>query len=82
MAEDQSTPLDRIRSKLVATKQRWAREGRLLTGKAVRPEAERLPPGQRRVETWPVLDLGVHPDVPVASWRLTIDGLVEQPLEW
>ena len=36
------------RQKLVETKQKWAREGRLLTGKTADP-AQRLPPGQREV---------------------------------
>lgn len=36
------------------------------------------------MKNWPVLDLGVHPDVPLHKWRLTIDGLVEKPdtLTW
>ena len=33
-------------SKLTRSKQRWAREGRFLTGKTTRPEDQRLPPGQ------------------------------------
>lgn len=70
-----------IRRKLVESKERWAREGRLLTGRESRPELERLPPGQREVTTWPVLDLGVQPDVSPADWRLAVDGLVETPLE-
>ncbi len=41
-----------------------------------------LPPGQERVEGWPVLDLGVQPDIPPAEWRLTIDGLVDRPAIW
>ncbi len=50
-----------------------------------RPSAEResrLPPGQHRVAELPVLDLGIHPDIPAAAWRLTVDGLVEAPLVW
>lgn len=74
--------LARTRRKLVATKERWAREGRLLTGRSARSEAERLPPGQRRVEDWPVLDLGIQPEVATEHWRLTIDGLVENPTVW
>ncbi len=70
-----------IRRKLVESKERWAREGRLLTGRESRPELERLPPGQREVTTWPVLDLGVQPDVSPADWRLAVDGLVETPIE-
>lgn len=38
-----------------------------------------LPPNQRKVETWPVLDLGMIPDVDRANWKLEVDGLVEQP---
>ncbi len=29
---------------------------------------------------WPILDLGVRPDVTRATWRLTVDGRVKQPL--
>lgn len=41
----------------------------------------KLPPGQREVPGWPVLDLGVQPDIPREAWRLEVTGLVEQPLE-
>ncbi|MDO9490434.1 MAG: sulfite oxidase-like oxidoreductase [Sphingomonadaceae bacterium] len=73
---------DGFKDKLVATKQAWARAGRLLTGKTADPETDRLPPGQRLVENWPVLDLGIQPDVPRADWQLTIDGAVESPVSW
>ena len=82
MTDDEDGLLGRARRKLVASKQRWAREGRLLTGRSAQREAERLPPGQRRVENWPVLDLGVQPEVPVERWQLAIDGLVEAPVRW
>ncbi len=71
-------PLGRIKDKLIATKEKWAREGRLLTGV---PGRDRLPPGQRQVRNWPVLDLGVQPLVTTAAWRLQVDGLVENPLD-
>jgi DMSO/TMAO reductase YedYZ molybdopterin-dependent catalytic subunit len=61
------------------TKRRWAEEGRFLTGMTARPESERLPPGQHLVSDWPVLDLGEHPKMSRADWRLTIDGAVEHP---
>jgi DMSO/TMAO reductase YedYZ molybdopterin-dependent catalytic subunit len=80
MAEDGD--LGSVRPKLVESKQRWAREGRLLTGDTADPERDRLPPGQRLVEHWPVLDLGVQPEIPLDKWRLTIDGLVETPTVW
>jgi DMSO/TMAO reductase YedYZ molybdopterin-dependent catalytic subunit len=31
------------------------------------------------VRNWPILDIGVQPDVPLERWRLTMTGLVEQP---
>ncbi|MBP0445747.1 sulfite oxidase-like oxidoreductase [Roseomonas sp. SSH11] len=69
-----------IKEKLVRTKERWAGEGRLLTGMTSTPDRDRLPPGQRLVTDWPVLDLGIQPAVAEAAARLDIDGLVENPL--
>jgi DMSO/TMAO reductase YedYZ molybdopterin-dependent catalytic subunit len=74
--------LGKVRQKLVETKQKWAGEGRLLTGRRADPLSERLPPGQREVKNWPVLDLGVQPPIPTAKWRLDVTGLVEHPLSW
>ncbi|MBP2293997.1 sulfite oxidase-like oxidoreductase [Azospirillum rugosum] len=71
-----------IREKLVATKEKWAQEGRALTGHTADPARERLPPGQRLVEDWPVLDLGVVPRVTTENWTLAVDGLVENPVTW
>ena len=67
----------RMKDKLIAVKQAWARDGRLITGQTAAYE-QRLPPGQRLVKDWPVLDLGVHPNVPAQKFRLDIDGLVER----
>jgi DMSO/TMAO reductase YedYZ molybdopterin-dependent catalytic subunit len=74
--------LGRVKQKLVESKQKWAREGRLLTGETSEPQLERLPPGQREVKNWPVLDLGIHPTVSLGDWRLKIDGVVDNALEW
>ena len=70
-----------IKKKLVASKERWAREGRLLTGKS---GIDRLPPGQRQVTTWPILDLGIRHEVSLDQWELKISGKVENPvtLNW
>ncbi|HET8997625.1 MAG TPA: sulfite oxidase-like oxidoreductase [Acetobacteraceae bacterium] len=68
------------REKLIARKQDWAREGRLLTGTTADPDLVRLPPGQREVSDWPVLDLGIQPDVTAEKFRLDIDGAVENPI--
>lgn len=67
-------------SKLTRSKQRWAAEGRFLTGRHARPGAERLPPGQHLVRDWPVLDLGRQPHVEKERWRLEVAGLVQRPL--
>jgi len=74
--------IGKVKQKLIDTKQRWAGEGRLLTGKAVDPAAQRLPPGQREVKTWPVLDLGVQPAIDRRTWRLDIGGAVRNPQSW
>jgi DMSO/TMAO reductase YedYZ molybdopterin-dependent catalytic subunit len=80
-SDDESIPLTgRIKDKLIESKQDWAREGRLLTGVAGDPARDRLPPGQRLVQDWPVLDLGVQPDVAPEKFRLRVEGLVENPL--
>lgn len=45
---------------------------------------ERIPPGQREVDDFPVLDLGIRPDVTHDNWQLTLCGLVgrEITLDW
>jgi DMSO/TMAO reductase YedYZ molybdopterin-dependent catalytic subunit len=40
----------------------------------------RLPPDQVAAQKWPVLDLGVKPDLPLQSWTLSLDGAVEGAL--
>lgn len=72
------------RDKLIRSKQQWARDGRLLTGAPDAAHADRLPPGQRLVKDWPVLDLGIQPQISSKEWRLTVTGLVENPvvLDW
>lgn len=71
---------DEINEKLLAAKMRWAKAARNITGKTDPERVERLPPGQRLVANWPVLDLGLQPDVTKADWRLTVDGLVANPV--
>jgi DMSO/TMAO reductase YedYZ molybdopterin-dependent catalytic subunit len=50
------------------------------TGAPNRHGMPKLPVGQRNVPNWPVLDLGVHPEISTDAWRLEVDGLVERPL--
>src|SRR5277367_5325846 len=81
MNEDDDIPVTgAIKQKLIEVKQAWARDGRLLTGTTADPTRDRLPPGQRLVRDWPVLDLGVQPDVTAERFRHDLDGMVESPL--
>src|ERR671926_499863 len=81
MTEDDDVPLTgKVKDKLIESKQAWAREGRLLTGMPGDPTRDRLPPGQTLVKDWPVLDLGVQPDVARDKWRLRVEGLVQAPV--
>lgn len=71
--------------KRLRAKERRAQEGRgMSSGSDTAPggAGERLPPGQRRVEGLPVLDLGEQPDIPTGDWSLTIGGAVEEGLTW
>ncbi len=72
-----------MNERLIAAKERWAAK---MAGKA-RPVARtenRLPPGQHEVRDFPVLDLGIHPEVPLEQWELRIHGKVANPvtLRW
>ena len=69
-------------SKLTRSKQRWALEGRFLTGKTARPEEARLPPGQHLTRDWPTLDLGVTPEISQLRWRLDVYGAIGNPIFW
>jgi len=68
------------KERYIAAKQKWA-EKRVASG--FRPRAEpadgRLPPGQRLTEGFPVLDLGVQPEISLDAWAVRVDGLVEKP---
>lgn len=72
----------RFKRKLIESKQKWAADGRLLTGAAGDRTVDRLPPGQHEVKNWPVLDLGVQPKIELWEWTLEIAGLVETPVTW
>jgi len=39
---------------------------------------DRIPPGQRVTEKWPVLHYGSVPQIDISKWILTISGLVEK----
>lgn len=68
------------KDRYIAAKQKWA-EKQVAGGFRARVIAstDRLPPGQKLTAGFPVLDLGVQPEVPLDQWALTLDGLVENP---
>jgi DMSO/TMAO reductase YedYZ molybdopterin-dependent catalytic subunit len=72
-----------MKAAYLAAKERWARKMAGQEKPAVR-SGNRLPPGQRQVHNFPVLDLGVQPDIPHDQWALKIHGHVEHPvtLNW
>ena len=73
------------KERYIAAKQKWA-EKQVAGGFRAREVAAegRLPPGQKLTTGFPVLDLGVQPDIPTSGWALTLDGMIEQPrtLNW
>lgn len=73
---------DEIKSKLIRTKEEWARTGRGLTGAAGDPAKDRRPPGQRVTTDFPVLDLGIQPNLSTKEWALSVAGQVAKPLKW
>ena len=74
-----------MKDQLIRAKERWAGKQKAagFQSRAV-ASAERLPPGQHLTEKFPVLDLGIQPEVPFDQWMLQVDGAVEKPttLSW
>jgi len=68
-----------MKESYIAAKERWARKMAGKEGPHVR-STNRLPPGQREVHNFPVLDLGIRPGISLKDWRLEIGGKVENPL--
>ena len=73
------------KARYIEAKQKWAekQKARGVTARAVRSH-DRLPPGQKLTAGFPVLDLGVQPEIAHDKWTLKLDGLVAQPtaLTW
>ncbi len=57
-----------------------------LFGRKAKEERERLgdrlPPGQKLTDGWPVLHYGGIPKIDLNTWRFTVSGLVREPKEW
>src|SRR4051812_42155855 len=70
------------KERYIEAKQKWAekQKARGVTPRSV-ASTDRLPPGQKLTGGFPVLDLGVQPEIPLAEWRLKIDGAVEKPVD-
>jgi DMSO/TMAO reductase YedYZ molybdopterin-dependent catalytic subunit len=73
------------KERYIAAKQKWA-EKQVAGGFRPRehPAPGRLPPGQKLTNGFPVLDLGVQPEIPPEEWSLSLGGLVDNPvaLSW
>ena len=64
--------------KLIAGKIAIAQKG----NSAGKPNANiRVPAGQKQVNNFPVLDMGIKPWISIADWRLRVFGLVQNELD-
>lgn len=70
------------KARFIAAKEAWVRK-QVSRGVRSRDEAsaDRLPPGQKLTTNFPVLDLGVKPEVPLEEWTLDIKGEVTHPMK-
>ena len=48
------------------------------TGQGAAEKKDRLPPGQRLASGFPVLDLGIQPEINISDWSLEISGAAEK----
>lgn len=80
MSSSTSTPS--ARPKFLEAKNRWATEGKGLTGEVASPTPGRLPPGQHLVRDFPVVDLGTRPHVAPEDWSLQVSGAVRHSFKW
>lgn len=73
-----------MNERYIRAKERWAQKAGERRRKRAEGEPGRLPPGQRLTKDFPVLDIGIRPDYDLETWRLGIDGKVENPqvLTW
>ena len=67
----------------IDAKERWARKMSGQARPAIRSQ-DRLPPGQHLTPGFPVLDLGIRPEISLEKWELEVGGLVEhsQTFSW
>jgi DMSO/TMAO reductase YedYZ molybdopterin-dependent catalytic subunit len=91
MADDKQTRIIEARMKLrdrflarIEGSPAMSDDAPLGTGPANRHGMPQLPPDQYETRKWPVLDLGVKPQIPTHAWQLQIDGACRAPmcLDW
>ncbi len=76
--------------KLIAAKTALAKKGAKLRASQIVNDSEqgsiqsRTPPGQTLVKNFPVLDMGIKPEIAKEDWSLTVFGAVEKSvtLDW
>lgn len=72
-----------FKERIVTTKEAWAKAKRGIKEESeAAPRRDRLPPGQHLRTNWPVLDLGIQPEIALADWRLIASGFVANPVQW
>ena len=64
--------------KALYEKQKWNNELPQGEGPLNRNGNPKIPPGQRIVTNWPVLDLGFQPKIEEEDWSLTMLGTSEE----
>ena len=71
----------KLRERFLAKAPRESGQG---SGPVNRHGQAKLPPGQTQSKKWPVLDIGVLPDVSKEEWTLELRGLCQNPrsLSW
>src|ERR1043166_2148960 len=72
-----------MKDSYITAKERWAQKMAGQAKPAMR-SSDRLAAGPRQVHNWPVLDLGLRPEISPEKWELKIHGQVENPvaLNW
>jgi DMSO/TMAO reductase YedYZ molybdopterin-dependent catalytic subunit len=66
---------------ILERKERWAQKMAGKDSRVLERSRERLPPGQHLTTGFPVLDLGIQPEVPLSEWSLELSGEVEGPIK-
>jgi DMSO/TMAO reductase YedYZ molybdopterin-dependent catalytic subunit len=71
------------KARYIEAKEKWAekQKARGITARDI-ASTDRLPPGQKLTSGFPVLDLGVQPEIALSDWKLSLNGLVEKPLSF